>query len=232
MQASVSWPVLSQNGIQQWKYVDPCYLTHLWDFLDDIDTHLQFDFDQWLYPQWQHDTFIIEMLSQIPGITKNELVHAQCCHLYLRAATMADICTSNGQSICKWAFNGQAQSHTSNFTFSIQSQPGNTVWKTWKRLLQICFCSGTNNNLTTPLGKWYCGCIMQVWNMVIDPHTLLIYVWGHNNDVWIYERQGRSMKKYRYMWPNLMNSFHLGCVPVSGQFQAGTFIITGYVTTT
>ena len=29
-----------------------------------------------------------------------------------------------------------------------------------------------------------------------------------------------------------MNSFPLGCVPVSGQFQAGTFIINGYVTTT
>ena len=51
LQAGVSWPVLSQNGTQQRKYVDPCYLTHLWKFLDDIDAHIRFDFDQWLFPQ-------------------------------------------------------------------------------------------------------------------------------------------------------------------------------------
>ena len=27
LQAGVSWPVLSQNGLQQCKYIDPCYLT-------------------------------------------------------------------------------------------------------------------------------------------------------------------------------------------------------------
>ena len=30
----------------------------------------------------------------------------------------------------------------------------------------------------------------------------------------------------------MMNSFPLGCVPISYQFQAGTFITTGYVTIT
>ena len=145
---------------------------------------------------------------------------------------MADICTSNGRSICEWAFNGQDRPCTSTFTFPIQTSPASTKWKMWQQLLQLCYCSGTNNTLTTPLGKWYCSQIMKVWNMVSDPHKLLIYIWDHDNDVRIYEQQGQSMKKYRYMQPNLMNSFPLGCVPVSGQFQAGTFIITGYVTTT
>ena len=77
LQAGVSWPVLSQNGLQQRKYVDPCYLTHLWEFLDDIDANIRFDFDQWLFPQWQKDSFIMEALAQLPGITMNELVHAQ-----------------------------------------------------------------------------------------------------------------------------------------------------------
>ena len=83
LQAGVSWPVLSQNGLQQRKYIDPCYLTHLWKFLDDINAHIQFDFDQWLFPQQQQDSFIMETLAQLPGITKTELVHAQRCHLYL-----------------------------------------------------------------------------------------------------------------------------------------------------
>ena len=40
LQAGVSWPVLSQNGHQQRKYIDPCYLTNLWEFLDEIDANI------------------------------------------------------------------------------------------------------------------------------------------------------------------------------------------------
>ena len=50
LQAGVPWLVMSHPRIQQCKYVDPCYLSHLWDFLDDIDTHLQFELNQWLLP--------------------------------------------------------------------------------------------------------------------------------------------------------------------------------------
>jgi hypothetical protein len=34
LQAGVSWPVLSQPGHLQRKYVDTCYLTNTWEFLD------------------------------------------------------------------------------------------------------------------------------------------------------------------------------------------------------
>ena len=51
LQAGVPWPVMSQNRTQQWKYIEPCYLSHLWDFLDGIDINLQFEFNQCLHPQ-------------------------------------------------------------------------------------------------------------------------------------------------------------------------------------
>jgi hypothetical protein len=106
LQAGVPWPVMSRHGTQQRKYVDPCYLTHLWDFLDSTDTHLQFDSDQWLRPQRIGDRFIMDELSNLPGITTKELVAAQRCRLYLGATTLADICTSQGNYICEWAING------------------------------------------------------------------------------------------------------------------------------
>ena len=77
LQAGVSWPVLSRNGSQQQKYINPCYLSHLWQFLDNTDTQIQFEYDPWILPQRQHDTFIMEQLSSLPGITQTELVHAQ-----------------------------------------------------------------------------------------------------------------------------------------------------------
>ena len=79
LQAGVSWPVMSRPGTQQRKYVDPCYLTRLWDFLDSIDTHLQFDSDQWLQPQWTGDKFIMDDLSNLPGIMMMKLVTTQQC---------------------------------------------------------------------------------------------------------------------------------------------------------
>jgi hypothetical protein len=60
LQAGVSWPVLSCNGATQRKYVDPCYLTYPWEFLDSINAQIRFDPDQWLRPQRQGDTFIME----------------------------------------------------------------------------------------------------------------------------------------------------------------------------
>ena len=77
LQAGVPWPVMSQPGHQQLKYVDRCYLSHLWEFLDSTQTHLQFNSDQWMQPQRQRDAFIMEHLSNLPGITQNELVQAQ-----------------------------------------------------------------------------------------------------------------------------------------------------------
>jgi hypothetical protein len=76
-QAGVSWPVLSQPGHQQQKYIDQCYLSHLWDFLDSINSSIGLDSDRWLCLQRISDTFIMEDLAAIPDIKPTELKHAQ-----------------------------------------------------------------------------------------------------------------------------------------------------------
>ena len=144
---------------------------------------------------------------------------------------MADICTSNGRNICEWAKNGQDRPRQSKYQFLQQSRPSKTVWNTWQRLLRLCYCTGSTMTLTTPLGKWYRGRIMQTWDTVIDPNTSRVYIW-HNHSVRIYERQGQSTKQYRYLQTNPTPSFPIGCIPVSSEFQAGTFIINGYTNVT
>jgi hypothetical protein len=51
LQAGVSWPVLSQPGHAQWMYIDPCYLSHTWDFLDSIDSQLCIETPAWIRHQ-------------------------------------------------------------------------------------------------------------------------------------------------------------------------------------
>ena len=109
-----------------------------------------------------------------------------------------------------------------------QTKPATGVWQTWQRLLHLGFCDGTKGNLNRPLGKWFCGRITQIWNTVIDPQTTLIYVWDDDNTVRIYERQGSSTKRYRYLRTHLTKSFPIRCVPISGTFQSGMFLTNGF----
>jgi hypothetical protein len=229
LQAGVSWPVLSKNGDQPRQYVDSCYLTSTWKFIDSIGAQIRFDHEPWLLPQRQGDVFIMEQLSTLPGITPTELVHAQRCRLYLGVTTLADIVTSDGKSICTWATTGLDITRSPSLQYPRQGRPTPNVWTTWNTLLRRCFCPTNQRKLDQPLGPWYRTRLMQNWTSVIDPTTHHLYIW-ENQRVRIYERQGRSTKRYRYVRPALTNTFPRHSVPISGTLQAGYFIADGYST--
>jgi hypothetical protein len=77
LQAGVSWPILIKPGHLQCKYVDPCYLTNTWEFLESINSHIHLELDTWIRPQCEGDSFIMEVLTNLPGLKPIELVHAQ-----------------------------------------------------------------------------------------------------------------------------------------------------------
>ena len=231
LQAGVSWPVLSQPGHMTRKYVDQCYVSHTWEFLDSIKSHIRLEPDQWIRQQRVGDSFIMEYITHLPDIKPIELVHAQRCRLYLGVTTMADICTSNGQEICGWALNGDDNPRLPIYRFPRQAKPSPQVWTTWRTVLRRRYSTTRERKLDEPLGRWQKGRITQVWDTAIDPATSLIYMWI-NRTVRVYERKGRSQKQYRYLKPNTDHSFPRGCVPVSGDFQAGHFVISGYATMT
>jgi hypothetical protein len=231
LQAGVSWPVLSKPGHLQRKYVDPCYLTNTWEFLDSINSHIRLEPDTWIQPQREGDSFIMEDLANLPGLKPIELVHAQRCRLFLGVTTLADICTSNGVEICEWAINGYDLPRPPIHRFPRQDKPSNLVWATWRKVLRRCYATTRERRLDHPLGKWYTNRLTQEWSSVIDPTAHRIYIWSQHT-VRVYERAGRSQKQYRHLRPHTSNSFPLGCVPVSGYFQSGYFIISGYSTFT
>jgi hypothetical protein len=47
-----------------------------------------------MLPQWEHDQFIMEALTDLPQATMAQLQSAQCCRLYLQVTTLADITNS------------------------------------------------------------------------------------------------------------------------------------------
>jgi hypothetical protein len=156
-----------------------------------------------------------------------QLVHTQRCRLFLGVTTLTDISHSNGRMLCNWAITGLHPPRRSVFHYPRQACLSQQVWSTWRKLHRNTYCQTKEQTLDTPLGPWHRGRIQQVWNWVIGPHTTLIYIWkdGH---VRIYERKHRNHKQYRHLHPHTHNLFPVGCVPISGDFQAGNFIVNGH----
>ena len=180
----MSWP-----GHQQQKYVDKCYLSHLWQFLDSTQTHLWFEFDNWLCPQRQGDLFIME---QFIKFTKRN-------QQWINPSTMMPIIPWRDYTgrhllqqwmIYMWMGIDRPRT-TSNieFIFPTQSCPSKPVWNTWTCLLQLCFCHGSTMKLSEPLGWWYQGQVTQTWNTVLEPKSMQIFIWDQGH-IHIYECQG------------------------------------------
>ena len=117
LQAGTSWMVLSQNGKQVRMYVDPCYITHTWNFLDSIGCHLRMEPTTWMHPQRNGDSFIMDDVSKIPGIKPIELSHVQRVRMYLGVTTKADISTSDGIALCDWALDATMNPRPPVFCF-------------------------------------------------------------------------------------------------------------------
>ena len=183
--------------------------------------------DQWVHPQRTGDRFLMEDFASLPQIRPVQLVHAQRCRLFLGVTTLADITDSNGRTLCHWALTGQHPPRSSIFHYPRQERPSPQVWSTWRQLLRATYCHTTERTLDTPLGPWHRGRIQQVWDSVIDPQTSLIYIWTDGR-VRVYERKHRSNKQYRHLRPHGHNSFPAGCIPISGTFQSGNFVINGH----
>jgi hypothetical protein len=81
MQAGVSWDMLSWEGTLICKYINKCWVLHLWEFNDWYGLTLRRENKAWLWPQCEHDQFIMEALTDLPESTSKRLCGAQCCWL-------------------------------------------------------------------------------------------------------------------------------------------------------
>jgi hypothetical protein len=77
-------------------YVDPCYASHTWEFLDRIGSHIRLEPTTWTRPQRVGNRFIMDDVANLPGIKPIELVYVQRVRLFLGVTTLADISSSDG----------------------------------------------------------------------------------------------------------------------------------------
>jgi hypothetical protein len=160
------------------KYVNKCWVSHLWEFNDKYGLTVQREEKAWLLPQHKHDQFIMEAITDLPAANLKRLHGAQCCRLFLQVTTLADITNSAGTHLSDWVTNpkySQASQCQATFIYPNQAKPNTTIWNDFVILLQLAFTEGTNNKLRQPLGNWYCGRISQTWNQAFSPDKHMIY---------------------------------------------------------
>ena len=178
LQAGISCNVLSHDSSQVHDYIDHCWATHLWEINDKYGLMICCNNKPWLLPQQQHDQFLMEEFLSLQIFTKKWLKAAECCQIYLRVTTLADITNSVGTHLAEWVTNPKyAYPSQCSPTLKYPSQvcPITSVWNEFIFLLQMAFTKGTNNKLRQPLGNWYCGRIHQSWNQVFCHSDLHIY---------------------------------------------------------
>ena len=91
-------------------------------------------------------------------ITINELRKLNCCRLYLRVTSLADICSSDGKTKMRrykscTAITASKIRRKSHLGWPYQVNPNETTWKLWREALK----KSTNtcgDRLMEPLGQW------------------------------------------------------------------------------
>ena len=165
-------------------------------------------------------------VCNIPGIKPIKIVHVQRVRMHLGVTTKADICTSDGKALCEWAMKVSDNPRPPTFCFPRQDKPRATnIIATWRRVIRLCYSMNDTYKLDAHLGEWHTGRIRQIWDTAIDPDTGIIHRW-HDGVVRQYEQ--RSRNQYQYRRNSRTNSFPLRCTPVSGRFQSGLFVTSGY----
>jgi hypothetical protein len=154
----------------------------------------------------------------------------QRVQLFLGVTTPADISSSDSKTLCEWALSVDENPRKPVFRFPQQERPtASYVIATWYRIIRLCYAPVETKVLERPMGKWYKGCINQVWDTVVDPNNNnIIYMWI-NGHVRMYQRRRRHRLQYRFVQVLQHSTFPRGCVPISsGQLQRAIFHADGY----
>lgn len=125
--------------------------------------------------------------------TSAELRAAQRCRLYLKATTVSDIATIDGNSIHPRVLNGEIpDDRCSNLRYPRQQRPPASSWTLWRRLVSRALTTSPDScRLRQPMGKWYTNVQQNCrWKWLYSKDTRKCYsAQTINSNTTIYECQ-------------------------------------------
>ena len=155
----------SQAGIEdqildtskQVKYIDSEWITSLQQRMQDIKAQLIFE-DYWTPTlKRSNDKMIMTQILQI-NLSINDMKKLNCCRMYLRVTSLADICSSDGKTVMrryKMVNESTAPSlrKHSHLEWPFQRNPNDRTWKLWRNTMRKIIPT-FGDRLDEPLGHW------------------------------------------------------------------------------
>ena len=151
--------------ITEWDYyvmekcATPSWIKSVWKYGWDyaLDLH-----DKWpqLPLRRTNDHHLMELFAQ-HTYSAQDLKTLNECRMYLRAVTLADICTADGKEVSMAAFDGIYNGLRAN-SYKFPRQPTSLPaghWTLWKKALSTLVLrtySESGRRLRVPLGQWLC----------------------------------------------------------------------------
>ena len=151
------------------------WIRHTWRFLSESNVIIEEDTPT-LRLRRGHDSFIIEAMANA-GVSRGVLQAANRCRIFLRAVTLADICTGDGRQILYTAWLGKKdKDYTSPYQWPPQARPTLTDWAHWHHALRIAYTRSANvcdRHVRVPLGDWTQ--MEDTWQWFFSPGDSRVY---------------------------------------------------------
>ena len=173
------------------------WIRHLWRFLSESKVTIEEDTPT-LRLRREHDSFIIEAMANA-GVSRGVLEAANRCRIFLRAVTLADICTGDGRQILYTAWLGKKdEDYTSPYRWPPQARPSSTDWAHWRRALRIAYTRSSNvydRHVRVPLGEWIQ--MEATWRWFFSPGDSRVYRKGNGRWEFFQCHNRRSTRGHR-----------------------------------
>ena len=172
MQAGIQDQILATT--QEVKYIESEWISSTQSRLQNIGAKITIE-DYWT-PKI-NDKMIMNQFNTI-DISINELRKLNCCRLYLRVTSLADICSSDGKTIMQrykscTTITASKIRRKSHLGWPYQVNPNETTWKLWREALK----KSTNtcgDRLMEPLGQWLTN---EDYDKIYDSDTSTILIY-------------------------------------------------------
>ena len=160
------------------RLVPPSMMKHVWQFCRKNNLRIEERTTSDIILRRNNDKFIMEVISTSNNTyTNNDLAHINRCRIYLQVLTLSDITNGNGTLIRRGVLKGTMKVlNQPYYIWPIQSRPGITSWRIWRRAIKECFMRNIELHLQPGmhLGQWNDG-NQDGWNWFFVRRTQQLF---------------------------------------------------------
>ena len=131
------------------------------------------------------------------SLTGKEINQVNKCRMYIKAFSLADIATGNGNQVSKSAWElEQTHKGRTNINWPLWGEPAKKDKELWKRALRMAYSPHKEMELERKLGKWL-GKDYLNWEWFL--HKDLNYLYRRVNGKWqVHQQINRSRRKRKF----------------------------------